>query len=202
MKSRTVEAALAIALGLGLAACGGRTELKNTTASGNPCWTDNAGSCPEFADTNQKTAIYGVGVSNDTGILQLTRKTADAAARQNLAKQLNVYVENSFKDYLNNHQDTADKLASGAKELTDDMNRELTQQTMVGAEIIRRYIDDQKQHYALARLAINTQFLEQLGQTMKASVRNRARLKTQQEADAFDKDTDDFIAKRKLNLGQ
>lgn len=152
--------------------------------TGAPQWTFNRGA----AFSGEREVFYGVGNTDGIQHSALRRRSAEAAARRDLANIMNVYVAGLFKEYLANT--TAGNMeAASVEQHVEDVTKQLTDTTLVGSQIVQYWENPKnpKQAYALARLDLE-QFLKtmekyesamgqfkELDAKIKESVKNNAR---------------------------
>lgn len=152
--------------------------------TGAPEWTFNRGA----AFSGEREVFYGVGNTDGIQHSALRRRSAEAAARRDLANIMNVYVAGLFKEYLANT--TAGNMeAASVEQHVEDVTKQVTDTTLVGSQIVQYWENPKnpKQAYALARLDLE-QFLKtmdkyesamgqfkELDAKIKESVKNNAR---------------------------
>ncbi len=147
----------------GLSGCatgpaGGRSDVPLQEVGG-PEWLTNSGA----AFSGERRVFYGVG--NAAAILNpsLRRKTADAAARRDLAQTFHTYVAGLNKQYM--AETTAgDMERVSVEQHIEDVTKQVTEATLVGSTIVEYWEHPKRNEaYALVRLD-----LEQFLDTMKS----------------------------------
>lgn len=135
---------------------GGMGDNGGDTYTGVPQWTFNRGA----AFSGEREVFYGVGNTDGIQHSALRRRSAEAAARRDLANIMNVYVAGLFKEYLANT--TAGNMeAASVEQHVEDVTKQVTDATLVGSQIVQYWENPKnpKQAYALARLDLE-QFLK------------------------------------------
>ncbi len=140
--------------------------------------------------------IYGVGVANQTPSEAMDRTRCDTRARAELAKILNTYVASLVTDFMENNRDFFNPDKEGLDEFTQSIVKTVTEATLVGSQIIDRYIDeDKKIHYCLAVLEINNALMN-LSDKMKEAARQQHRALVKEKSDEMLKKLDEELKKK------
>lgn len=140
--------------------------------------------------------IYGVGVANQSPSEAMDRTRCDTRARAELAKILNTYVASLVTDFMENNRDFFNPDKEGLDEFTQSIIKTVTETTLVGSQIIDRYIDeDKKIHYCLAVLEINNALMN-LSEKMKEAARQQHRALVKEKSDEMLKKLDEELKKK------
>ncbi|MCS7213175.1 MAG: LPP20 family lipoprotein [Candidatus Calescibacterium sp.] len=144
----------------------------------------------------QEQKIYGVGVANQTPSEAMDRTRCDTRARAELAKILNTYVASLVTDFMENNRDFFNPEKEGLDEFTQSIIKTVTEATLVGSQIIDRYIDEKKKiHYCLAALEINNALMN-LADKMREAARQQHRALVKERSDEMLKKLDEELKKK------
>lgn len=144
----------------------------------------------------QEQKIYGVGVANQTPSEAMDRTRCDTRARAELAKILNTYVASLVTDFMENNRDFFNPDKEGLDEFTQSIIKTVTEATLVGSQIIDRYIDEKRKiHYCLAALEINNALMN-LADKMREAARQQHRALVKEKSDEMLKKLDEELKKK------
>ena len=128
----------------GLAACNKKKpELANSGAfsnAGGPAWVAKCGGA--FPDAG-KDAFYGCGSMIAVENLPLQVQSADARARTDLARNIDAFVADFFKDFLDS-AGIKEKIGKGLAELEEKkfisgISKDVTESALAGALVVNHW---------------------------------------------------------------
>ena len=131
-----------------------------------PKWTTQKG----VTFSGDRAIFYGVGNIAGTHNPAMRRRAAEQAARADIAKTFNSFVQTMQKQYLATTTAGAMDKASEEQHL-EDVLKTLTQQSLVGADIVEYWdhpCPDRREGYALARMDL-VRFTEAASQLQTAN---------------------------------
>ncbi|NIQ96848.1 MAG: hypothetical protein GWO11_04165 [Desulfuromonadales bacterium] len=130
------------------AGCSGKHEM----VPGAPDWVNLGGGAVE--DSGEKV-FYGVGAVTGITSPSLRAQTADQRARADIARQLDTYVANLYRDYQRATPETMGRPAV-EEEHVDQSLKAFTQVTVRGVRIIERWREPETDTlYSLARIDLD-----------------------------------------------
>lgn len=140
--------------------------------------------------------IYGVGVANMTLSEAMDRIRCDTRARAELAKILNTYVASLVTDFMENNRDFFSQEKEGLEEFTQSIIKTVTEASLVGSQIVDRYIDEKRKiHYCLAMLEIDNA-LTSFADKMREAARKQHRAIVKEKSDEMLKKLDEELKKK------
>ena len=197
----TVAMVVIIMLGFGCSSSKQEPKLTDqTSVSGTknePAWvTKCAGAFPDAG----KDAFYGCGSASGISNPSLQTQTADERARADLAKTLDTYVANFFKDFMSSASvtDKTNKDKKGGLTQTEEqqfvssITKEITEITLNGVQIQDRFRSPTDQTlYALAKVSFDN-----VSKSMEKQMKQRA-AEVKMNADDAVKELDQQLEKRR-----
>jgi len=111
----------------------GDSEAQLPATSGGPDWIDS----PQIGvyDTGGEQWIYGWGVADRGPSTNIQVQQARARAREELARSISTAVEAMLTDYTSSNRDFFDDMDNAsAIEMTENISRQITDQTLNGAQ--------------------------------------------------------------------
>lgn len=154
----------------------GGCSSKHEMVPGAPDWV-NLGS-GAFEDSGEKV-FYGVGAVTGISSPSLKTQAADQRARADIARQLDTYVTNLYRDYQRATPETMGRPAV-EEEHVDQGLKSFTQITVRGVRIIDRWRNPENETlYALARIDLEgirstLDELEAMDPSVRQHMRNNA----------------------------
>lgn len=151
--------------------------------SGAPAWVmQGAGAFP--GDRNK--ALYAVGLCAFDPNERLQRDVAYNAARVELSRQMNTYVANLIKDFMQSHKDYADPSTASSIQFYQSVAKSVTEATLQGSIPVDSWRDPQtKTFYVLMRMDLKD---------MLPSVQDTATKKAREaQAELFKAKTDEAL---------
>jgi len=169
---RKILQSVVILVALAVCSCGGGAkQLDGGTYDGAPEWYDNP------------TKGCGVGSVKYRGIKDLARKTAIAAAREELAAQLKAVTQGMVKNYQQQGETDAQPFT---EELQTRVSREVVDQTMVGSRVAATALRGEE-FYSMVCLDPET-FADAFDRMKSLSGKQREALKSRAKAEFADLD--------------
>jgi len=159
------------------AGCASAPAKPNTSFDGAPDWY------------NDVPALCGVGSATHRGVRDLTREASVAAARKDLAKQVQVKIQGMLKDYA--RQGVAEGKEFSEQDQTR-VTRDIVDANMSGTRVVKSDMKD-GELYSMVCLDVNA-FAGALQNMKQLSSQAQAYLK--QRADAAFEDLDKQLAKQ------
>lgn len=202
--------------GMGLAAmvgllvgCAG-TQPQEEVAKMDPCNLSvlvSKGMAPKWV--NQKGAAFSgdrrvfYGVGNVSGVVNsaLKRRSAEAAARGDIAKEMSSFLQSMNKQYLAGTTAGSQDRKSEEQHI-EDVQKQLSEATLNGASFVEYWEHpcvDRNESYALVRMDLarfqemvaglqaNDAKFKELDAKLKETIKNNAEKTHQQMAEEFDK---------------
>lgn len=154
------------------AGCSGKHKM----VPGAPDWVNVGGGA--FDDSGEKV-FYGVGAVTGIASPSLEAQIADQRARADIARQLDTYVTNLYRDYQRATPETMGRPAV-EEEHVDQGLKAFTQITLRGARVIDRWRDPERDTlYALARVDLENvratiDELEMMDPSLRSHMQNNA----------------------------
>ena len=197
-----------IILGLGYSfSVMAKTKKENSVsgAKNEPAWvTKCAGAFPDAG----KDAFYGCGSATGISNPSLQMQTADERARADLAKTLDTYVANFFKDFMSSasvtdktktDKDKKDKKGNKGglteteeEQFVSSITKEITETTLNGVEISDHFRSPEDQTlFSLAKVSFDN-----MSKSMEKQMRQRA-AEIKMDADDAVKEMDQQLEKRR-----
>lgn len=140
--------------------------------------------------------FYGVGVADMTKSEYMDRTRCDTRARAEIAKTLNTYIASLVTDFVENNRDFFSPEKEGLDEFTQSIIKAVAEATLVGSQIIDRYIDkDKKVHYCLAELNAD-EAITQLMNKMREAAKQQHRAIVKERSDEMLKKLDEELKKK------
>lgn len=133
-------------------ACGAKKGGYTKLPSDTPDWVIKGGGAFK---SEKGTALYGVGINTFDPNPAMHRQTADARARQDLAKIIDTYVGSLMKDFMQSHKDFQNPEASSSVQFVSVVSKNVTDATLSGSQIIDHWTDKDGNMYALAHLSFD-----------------------------------------------
>lgn len=167
---------------------------------GAPHWVKGVA---DFDDAGV-TALYGVGMTKQGQNPAATRAKAESRARTELAKQIETYSTSFIKDFMNEHQDyMADPGAASSTEYFASVAKNIAEATLAGSMIIDSY-DDGDNWYSLAKLPLESKFMEAFRARVAESIRDRKLAVAEDKANQMLEELDKELVKKtdRQSLGQ
>lgn len=145
----------------GLGGTRGAEAIQNV---GGPEWLSNVGS----AFSGEGRVFYGVGNTAGVRNSSMRRRSAEAAARRDIAQTLQVYVAGLNKQYM--AETTAgDMERASVEQHIEDVMKQVTDATLIGANVVEYWEHPgRNESYALARLDLEA-FLDAMQQYQSAT---------------------------------
>ncbi len=190
--------ALALALSLPLAACGGDKQTGNVKAGGGP-----QVQYPEWvmkgsgAFGGEKKVFYGVASASGIRNHSLARTTADNRARNEISKTFEVYSASLMKDFSASTT-AGDFSASEEMQSVSSAVKTFSASTLNGVEIIDHWIHPDGTIYSLARLDI-AGFMGMLDKSKELSSKVRDAVKRAAEKSFADLEKEEAKMEAKKN---
>ena len=119
-------------------ACGAKKGGYTKLPSDTPDWVIKGGGAFK---SEKGTALYGVGINTFDPNPAMHRQTADARARQDLAKIIDTYVGSLMKDFMQSHKDFQNPEASSSVQFVSVVSKNVTDATLSGSQIIDHWTD-------------------------------------------------------------
>ena len=161
-----------------------------------PDWVDKGSAA--FED---KSKLYGVGTAGLTPSEFLTRRKCDMRARAELARVLNTYVASLMTDFMEHNRDYFNQDAEGLDEFSSYIAKEVSEATLVGSQIIDRYVDeDKKVMYCLAVLDVDN-VIANIKEKMKQAIREQHRAIVKERSDEMLRKLDQELEKKRKAQG-
>ena len=181
--------------------CKSQPTMSKTPATGSyeePKWVTKGVSA--FPDELGKS-LYGVGIAEKkrVPVISLQRVTAVEAARIDVARQLQTFVQGVFKDYseaaLTPKMDSAE-----SQSLVESVHKTIVDETVIGVQPIDSWTHPATgDYYSLVKLNMDTVSL-QLRQKISAVAAEKRLLRI--DAAKAHKELDEIIAKNREALGR
>lgn len=141
--------------------------------------------------------IYGVGFG-ESPMAQARKNAADNRARQELADTMQLNVKKLVTDFIEQHKDYFNPDTAGADEFTQTIAKSVTDQQLMGAQIIDRWECEEKNMMAsLAVIDLNSSFYDMYKAKMKQLIRDRHRAIVKEKADEAAKELDKEIKEQR-----
>ncbi len=141
--------------------------------------------------------IYGVGYG-ESPMMQARKNAADNRARQELADTLQINVKKLVTDFIEQHKDYFNPDTAGADEFTQTISKSVTDQQLMGAQIIDRWECEEKNMMAsLAVVDLNSPFWDMYKNKMKQMIRDKHRAIVKEKADEAAKELDKEIKEQR-----
>jgi hypothetical protein len=182
---KLLKYSLVLLIAVGLVACAGKAKPPEWVIKGSGAFPGDRGK-----------ALYGVGLSEKSANLAMSRTKSSDRARQELAKILNSYVATFMKDFMEEHKDYTDPAAGGSDEFTSYVSKSVSEATLVGSQIVDRWEDEEGRQYALAILAVDD-VLNQIGEKTKAALKEKKRGVLEGRSNDMLKSLDDQLGKKR-----
>ena len=161
-----------------------------------PDWVDKGS-----AAFDDKSKLYGVGTAGLTPSEFLTRRKCDMRARAELARVLNTYVASLMTDFMEHNKDYFNQDAEGLDEFSSYVAKEVSEATLVGSQIIDRYVDeDKKVMYCLAVLDVDN-VIANIKEKMKQAIREQHRAIVKERSDEMLRKLDEELEKKRKAQG-
>jgi hypothetical protein len=129
------------------AGCGGPDTVQ---PDGKPAWVDKAGGA--FPGDKDR-ALYAVGMAGYDPNPRMQDLVAMNTARTELARQMETYVANLIKDFMQSHQDFADPKAASSIQFVQSVSKSVTEATLRGSRRVDSWTDAAtKTKYVLVRM--------------------------------------------------
>jgi uncharacterized protein YqfA (UPF0365 family) len=156
----------------------GECIIQNTKA---PAWVCTGG--------NIKGYITAVGSAKPTPLgFSYQRSEAIAVARDEIAKQLQIKVNNMFKNYMA----TTGANTDSVEKATAYVSKQLAKQTLIGSKQLNMWIAPDKTMFVLVGVPLDAQKAKQV---IKTSLQNREALWQKFQAEKAQKELDKYIEK-------
>ena len=190
-----------VVLSLAATGCKSQPTMSKTPATGSyeePKWVTKGATA--FPDQIGKS-LFGVGIAEKKRVpmISLQRTTAVEAARIDVARQLQTFVQGVFKDYseaaLTPKMDSAE-----SRGLVESVHKTIVDETVIGAQPIDAWTQPRTgDYYALVKINMDTVSL-QLRQKISAVAAEKKLLRV--DAAEAHKELDEIIAKNREALGR
>lgn len=181
MKTKAYLGIVALLIGVVLGGCGVK----------RPKWIDEGGAA--FKD---REVLYGVGVSRRSPNPQMERDKAHNRARQDLGKQIEVYVASFLKDFMEEHHDYFNPEGTRSVEFTSSVSKSVSEATLIGSQIVDHYRDEEGNLWALAKVSVDDVF-DQIREKMRQAAQERQRALLAERTDEMLEELDKEIAKKR-----
>lgn len=150
---------------------------------------------------DDKTKLYGVGAAGITPDEFLTRRKCDMRARTELARVLNTYIASLMTDFVEHNKDYFNQDAEGLDEFNSYVAKEVSEATLVGSQVIDRYVDDDKKvMYCLAVLDVDN-VINNIKEKIRQAVREQHRAIVKERSDEMLKKLDEELEKKRKAEG-
>ncbi len=156
-----------------------------------PKWIDQGAKA-----LKDKGVLYGVGVSKQSPNPQMERDKAENRARQDLGKQIEVYVSSFMKDFMEEHADYFNPEGTSSVEFTSSISKSVSEATLVGSQIVDHYRDEEGNLWALAKISVDDVF-ERVRQKARQAAQERQRAILEGHANDMLKNLDTEIEKKR-----
>jgi len=169
---RSIALLLAAVALLASAGCSGKHKL----VAGAPQWVNRGSGA--FDDEGAKV-FYGVGAVSGITSQPLAVQTADQRARADIAKQLDTYVANLYRDYQTSTAATLGKQVVEEQHVEESL-KTFTQVSVHGARVVDHWKDPETNTvYTLARLDLDgvkatLEQMQQMQPELRGFVRSNA----------------------------
>lgn len=116
----------------------------------------------------ESNALYGVGIANLGENVILSRQRAEDAARQDIAKAVDMCVKNMMDRFMREHQDVINPASQTAVDFPQSVSRSVSQAARTGCEIHEVWQDrDNNIMYVLAMMT-KTEIVKQVKNNVAA----------------------------------
>lgn len=118
--------------------------------AGEPSWVSKGGAA--FSEKDQAKYYYAIGVAEPNANTAMQLKMAETGARVQLASNMNSYVANMVKDFMQTHKDYCDPDSASSIQFVQSISRSITDADIIGAQQVDSYKNDKGVLYVLYRL--------------------------------------------------
>ncbi|MBI4208678.1 MAG: LPP20 family lipoprotein [Deltaproteobacteria bacterium] len=162
-----------------------------------PKWIDEGAKA-----LKDKGVLYGVGVSKKSPNPQMERDKAENRARQDLGKQIEVYVSSFMKDFMEEHADYFNPEGTSSVEFTSSVSKSVSEATLVGSQIVDHYRDEEENLWALAKISVDDVF-DRIREKARQAAQERQRAILEGRANEMLEALDEEVKKKReaQNLG-
>ncbi len=180
-----------IALFCGCASTPGPTD--GPTNIPGPAWVTSAGGVYKAEDG--QTALFAVGSYRVSPNFDFTMKSARASARDEMARILQVTVQNMFTSYEREALDFGDEDTASSVVNKEDVSRQVSNATLTGSRQIAAYEDPERnQYFILMRCDLNSGFFQQMKKQGNMAYREAFAAYTKEQKEEGLSKLDEFIA--------
>ena len=191
MKKILITTSLVFGL-LGLTGCANNSK---PTPDFNKCMIDGA-KAPNWVcndGANMEGGIFAVGSAEKSPMgITFQRTEATSAARDALARQIQVKVKNMFKQFQATTGIGKDQTADKA---TQNVSKQVAQATLEGSKVINRWMSPKGTLFVLVGMPDSKKLQQQVKESVKTSFHNDKALWQKFLAEKADKKLDEAVAK-------
>ena len=168
------------------------SSTKEETNIQGPAWISQAGGIYKAEDG--QTAIFAVGSYRISPNFDFTMKAARASARDEMARQLRVTVQNMFTSYEREALDFNDQQTASSVVNKEDVSRQVANEVLVGSRQIAAYKDLQNNWYfVLMRCDLDNAFFNKMRKQGEMAYREGFAAYTKEKKEGALKKLDEFI---------
>jgi len=178
--STIIACSLGVVMAVGLmAGCGG----KNVSRGAVPDWFLNP--------PQSKEKVYGTGASEKTASVQAAKTVADAASIDEVARSIQVSVQNMTRTFL---QQSGTLEASRALQFSEIVSKQVVDMTLTGVMVEKREIKDGR-CYSLASISMDS-----VKKSLMSAIQDAAAQFSEQKARQAFKDLEGEVQKGNIPI--
>jgi hypothetical protein len=180
---KAVKVLCVVVMLVGLVSFSGCGTPEQGRASGAPGWVSRGSG--EFPGDRGR-ALYAVGMAGYDPNPRMQDLVAKNTGRTEMARQMETYVANLIKDFMQSHKDFADPSSASSIQFVQSVSKSVTEATLRGSKMVDSWRDpESKTLYVLMRMDLKD---------MMADVQSTAQKKArEQQANLFKAKTDEAL---------